>query len=249
MAKRFKLTLEYDGGAFAGWQRQEAGVTTVQGVLEQAIAQFTGATVTLHVAGRTDAGVHAIGQVAHCDIADDAMTEKTMRDAINAHVRPHPVAVLKAEMVGDDFHARFSATRRRYRYRVCNRRAPPVLEAATSWHIMKPLNCAAMHEAAQLLRGQHDFSTFRAQHCQSNSPVKTLDALSITQQGELVVFETTARSFLYHQVRNMVGTLSLVGLEQWSIADFAAAFKAADRRAGGPTAPPHGLIFLGPEYC
>lgn len=246
---RFKLTLEYLGHGFAGWQRQEAGIITVQGVLEQAIKGFSGEEVTLHCAGRTDAGVHAQGQVVHCDFRRTDISVKTVRDAINALVRPHPVAVLDAELVGEDFHARFSAVRRHYRYRICNRRAPPVLEAATSWHVPHPIDIPAMQTAADLLIGRHDFSTFRAQHCQSNSPIKTLDALTVTRDGEMILFETTARSFLYHQVRNMVGTLALVGHGQWSLADFTEAFKAADRRRGGPTAPPQGLIFLGPDYA
>ncbi|MGB4102035.1 MAG: tRNA pseudouridine(38-40) synthase TruA [Alphaproteobacteria bacterium] len=245
---RYKLTLEYDGTNFAGWQRQEDGVTTVQGVLEQAIARFTGEQVTLHVAGRTDAGVHAVGQVAHGDLTRADVTPETMRDAVNFHVRPHRVAVLAAEAVDENFHARFSATARAYRYVILNRRAPPVLDAAFVWHIQRPLDAAAMQMAASTLLGQHDFSTFRAQHCQAQSPVKTLDTLTVTRDGEKVIISARARSFLYHQVRNMVGTLALIGQGQWSQEDFIRAFAACDRTQGGPTAPAQGLCFLGPTY-
>lgn len=248
MAKRFKLTLEYDGSGFAGWQRQEDGITTVQGVLEQAIFAATGERVTLQVAGRTDAGVHALGQVAHADIARDDVTEKLMRDALNFHVRPHPVAVLAAELVDENFHARHNATARRYRYQICNRQAPPVLHGKQAWHVIKPLDVAAMQAAAALLIGKHDFSTFRAQHCQANSPIRTLDRLAVSRQDNWVTIEAQARSFLYHQVRNMVGTLCLVGHGQWSLAQFSAAFQAANRTQGGPTAPAQGLCFLGPVY-
>lgn len=248
MAKRFKLTLEYDGAGFAGWQRQEDGIVTVQGVLEQAIFASTGESVTLHVAGRTDAGVHALGQVAHVDIAREDVTEKLMRDALNFHVRPHPVAVLAAALVDETFHARHSATARRYRYQICNRRAPPVIQRPYAWHVVKELDVPAMQAAAALLIGKHDFSTFRAQHCQATSPIRTLDQLVVTRQGEWITIEAQARSFLYHQVRNMVGTLCLVGHGQWSLAQFTAAFQAADRTQGGPTAPAQGLLFLGPGY-
>ncbi len=247
-ARRFKLTLEYDGSSFAGWQRQEDGITTVQGVLEQAIFASTGERVTLQVAGRTDAGVHALGQVAHVDIRRPSVTEKMMRDALNFHVRPHPVAVLAAQEVDVGFHARHSATARRYRYKICNRRAPPVLHGKYSWHVIKSLDVAVMQVAAALLIGKHDFSTFRAQHCQAVSPIRTLDQLTVMRQGEWVTFDVQARSFLYHQVRNMVGTLCLVGHSQWSLTEFTAAFHAADRTQGGPTAPASGLFFLGPEY-
>lgn len=245
---RYKLTLEYDGTDFAGWQRQDDGVTTVQGVLEQAILRFSGERVTLHVAGRTDAGVHAVGQVAHVDLMRGDVKPDTMRDAVNFHVRPHRIAVLDAALAPEDFHARFSAVSRAYRYTILNRRAPPTLEYGLVWHIQRPLDQEAIQRAADLLLGQHDFSTFRAQHCQAQSPVKTLDELAVRRAGESIIITARARSFLYHQVRNMVGTLSLVGTGQWSLADFSRAFAACDRTQGGPTAPPQGLCFLGPEY-
>lgn len=248
MARRYKLTLEYDGADFAGWQRQAEGVTTVQSVLEHAIAQLTGEKAGLHVAGRTDAGVHALGQVAHVDLMREDVAAATMRDGVNFHVRPHRVAVLVAEPVDENFHARFSAVSRAYRYRIVNRRAPPVIDAAYAWHIQRPLDVAAMQKAADLLIGKHDFSTFRAQFCQAQSPVRTLDALRVAQDGEIITITARSRSFLYHQVRNMAGTLSLVGSGRWSHDDFVRAFKVCDRRQGGPTAPAHGLFFLGPDY-
>jgi tRNA pseudouridine38-40 synthase len=246
MIQRWKLTLEYDGGGFCGWQRQAHDIS-VQQVLEDAVQKFCGGAVTLHVAGRTDAGVHARAQVAHVDIAKET-TADTVREALNFHVRPHKVSVLHVETVPQSFHARFSAQQRSYRYQIINRRAPPALLGGHAWHVPKPLALPPMQEAARLLLGQHDFSTFRATHCQSNSPIKTLDRLDIRIGGELVIFETEARSFLYHQVRNMVGTLVMVGNGQWSLNDFRAAFAARDRSRGGPTAPPHGLFFWGVSY-
>lgn len=243
---RWKLTLEYEGSGFCGWQRQAHGVS-VQQTLEEAIAKFAQETVTLHVAGRTDAGVHARGQVAHFDLQKDADAD-TVRDAINFHVRPHRVAVLRAEAVGDDFHARFGALARRYRYTVVNREAPLALMADQAWQIRRPLALRPMQEAASLLLGQHDFSTFRASNCQAKSPIRTLDALDIAQDGEIFTFATRARSFLYHQVRNMVGSLALVGTGRWSVATFAAALAAADRAQGGPTAPAQGLCFWDVAY-
>ena len=243
---RWKLTLEYDGTNFCGWQRQENGLS-VQQALEEAIQKFSGESVTLFAAGRTDAGVHAKAQVVHGDLAKDTNAD-TVRDAINFHLKPHRIAVLKAEPVAGDFHARFGATSRRYRYQIIHRRAPPALLADFAWHVPKPLDLAPMQEAAKLLLGKHDFSTFRAQNCQSNSPIKTLDAFEIAREDELVLFNCRARSFPYHQVRNMVGTLVLVGTGQWTLEDFKAAFAACDRKAGGPTAPAHGLFFWQVEY-
>jgi len=199
------------------------------------------------VAGRTDAGVHARGQVAHFDLARETDAD-TVRDAINFHVKPHRVAVRFAEHVNENFHARFSALSRTYRYHLLNRRAPPVLLAEQAWHVARPLALEPMREAAKTLIGKHDFSTFRAANCQSNSPLKTLDFLGVVQEGELFTVTTRAKSFLYRQVRNMVGTLVLVGTGQWSLADFTAAFAAADRTKGGPTAPAHGLCFWEVEY-
>lgn len=243
---RWKLTIEYDGTGFCGWQRQAHDIS-VQQVLEEAIQKFSGENVTLHVAGRTDAGVHARGQAAHFDLAKEASAD-TVRDAINFHARPHRVVVLEAQAVDEKFHARFGAVSRSYRYQIINRRAPLALMADFAWHVPKPLTLAAMTQAAQLLIGQHDFSTFRAQNCQSNSPVKTLDQLDVKQEGHMVIIDTRARSFLYHQVRNMVGTLVLVGTGQWSVDNFDAAFKAQDRSKGGPTAPAHGLFFWSVDY-
>jgi tRNA pseudouridine38-40 synthase len=243
---RWKLTLEYDGGGFCGWQRQAHGIS-VQQTLEEAVQKFSGEDVTLHVAGRTDAGVHAMAQVAHFDLAK-ATDAEVVRDAVNFHVRPHKVAVLKAEAVSDEFHARFSALARIYRYRIVNRRAPPVLEAAFAWHVPKPLDLAPMRDAAKLLIGYHDFSTFRAQDCQSNSPIKTLDALDVSAEGEDIIFAVRARSFLYHQVRNMVGAVAMVGSRQWTVDNFSTAFAAKDRSKGGPTAPSHGLFFWEATY-
>ncbi|MFY9288111.1 MAG: tRNA pseudouridine(38-40) synthase TruA [Alphaproteobacteria bacterium] len=244
--KRWKLTIEYDGTHFCGWQRQ-AHDLSVQQVLEEAIQKFSGETVGLHVAGRTDAGVHARAQVAHFDLEKETTTD-TVRDAINFYAKPHRAVVLKAEQVSDEFHARFSALNRRYQYQVLNRRALPALQADYVWHVPKPLEIAPMQEAANLLIGQHDFSTFRAHNCQSNSPIKTMDQITIEQIGEMIYFNTQARSFLYHQVRNMVGTLVMVGNGQWSVNDFKDAFDAKDRTKGGPTAPPQGLFFCGVTY-
>ncbi|MGE3623688.1 MAG: tRNA pseudouridine(38-40) synthase TruA [Bdellovibrionales bacterium] len=243
---RWKLTLEYDGTDFRGWQRQAHDVS-VQQVVEEAIEKFSGETVTIHVAGRTDAGVHARAQVAHVDLAKETEAG-VIRDALNFHVRPHRVSVLNVEEVPESFHARFEVKARSYRYQILNRRGPPALFADHVWHLPKPLAIEPMQEAAKILIGKHDFSTFRAQHCQSNSPIRTLDALDVYADGELILFHTRARSFLYHQVRNMVGTLVMVGNGQWSIDDFKSAFAAKDRKAGGPTAPPQGLFFWEVEY-
>jgi tRNA pseudouridine38-40 synthase len=243
---RWKITVEYDGTGFCGWQRQ-AHDLSVQQVLEDAIHKFSGERVTLHVAGRTDAGVHALANAAHFDLEKDTDAD-TVRDAVNFHARPHKVVILNVETVSSEFHARFSALGRSYRYRIINRRAPPALLADHSWHVAKPLAVAPMQEAANLLIGHHDFSTFRAQNCQSNSPLKTLDRLDIAAEGEMIIVDTAARSFLYHQVRNMVGTLALVGTDQWTVDDFRKAFGARDRSKGGPTAPPQGLFFRGVSY-
>ncbi len=243
---RWKITLEYEGSGFCGWQRQ-AHDLSVQQVVEEAIQKFSGETVNLFAAGRTDAGVHARGQVAHFDLVKNTDAD-TVRDAVNFYVKPHRVAIRLAECVNEDFHARFSALSRTYRYHILNRRAPPVLLAEQAWHVPKPLKLEPMREAAKMLIGKHDFSTFRAANCQSNAPIKTLDFLGIVQEGELFTITTRAKSFLYHQVRNMTGTLVLVGTGQWSLADFTAAFAAADRTKGGPTAPAQGLCFWEVEY-
>lgn len=243
---RWKLTLEYDGTAFCGWQRQD-NAPSVQQSIEEAIFSFCGEEVRLHVAGRTDAGVHARAQVAHADILKQTDAD-TVQGALNFYLKNKPISVLKVEAVSDEFHARFSALRRHYLYRVLARRAPLALEAARATHFNKPLFLPPMQQAAALLVGHHDFSTFRAQNCQSNSPVKTLERAHIEEDGEEFRFTFSARSFLYHQVRNMVGSLFLVGTGQWQVGDFEAAFRACDRKKGGPTAPPQGLYFMGVDY-
>jgi tRNA pseudouridine38-40 synthase len=243
---RWKLTIEYDGAPFSGWQRQENG-PSVQASVEHAIAKLTGETVTITAAGRTDAGVHALGQVAHADIAK-AFAPAKMRDALNAHLRPHPVAILHAEVAGDDFHARFAATARHYLYRIVNRRSPLTLDAGKAWLVQVELDAAAMHEAAQRLVGNHDFTTFRAAECQAKSPVKTLDMLRVSRAGEEIHIEASARSFLHHQVRSMVGTLRLVGAAKWTPDDVGAALAARDRAACGPVAPPDGLYLVRVDY-
>ena len=229
---RYKLTIEYDGAGLVGWQRQENG-PSVQAALEDAIAKFCGEQVTVYGAGRTDAGVHALGQVAHIDLAMEAPAD-TVRDAINAHLRPAAIAVLAAEIAPVDFHARFDAIRRHYRYRILNRRAPPALERGRVWHVGAPCDAGAMHEAGQILVGKHDFSSFRAAECQAKSPVKTLDAITVSRRGEEIEIAARARSFLHHQVRNIVGTLRLIGEGKWSPDDLTAALAAKDRARGGP---------------
>jgi tRNA pseudouridine38-40 synthase len=243
---RWKLTLEYDGARFVGWQRQDNG-PSVQAALESAVQAFSVEAVTVHGAGRTDAGVHAAGQVAHIDLAKDT-TADTVRDAINFHLKPDPVAVLSAEAVDEDFHARFSATMRHYRYRILNRRAPAALTRGHVWHVGVPLDPAAMHDAAQRLVGKHDFTSFRAVACQADSPVKTLDALSVTADGEEIHIYARARSFLHHQVRNVAGTLKLVGEGKWMADDVTAALAARDRSRAGPTAPAEGLCLIRVDY-
>ncbi len=243
---RYKLTLEYDGRAFVGWQRQANG-PSVQAGLEEAVLLFCGETVTAVAAGRTDAGVHALGQVAQIDLAREVATDQ-LRDALNFHLRPRPVAVLAAERAPEAFHARFSAVLRRYRYRIVNRRAPLVLDAGRAWRVAQPLDAEAMHRAAQHLIGRHDFTSFRASLCQAASPVKTLDRLLVERTGEEIVVRTEARSFLHHQVRNMVGSLKLVGEGRWSEADLVRALEARDRRAAGPTAPAEGLYLTEVRY-
>ena len=243
---RFKLTLEYDGASFVGWQRQDNGMS-VQQALEEAVYKTCAEEVTAHAAGRTDAGVHATGQVAHVDVEKDFTAEK-LQAALNFHLKPWPVSIVTAEVAPPDFHARFSATGRAYLYRIINRRPPLTLEERRAWLVNAPLDAAAMHDAAQVLIGKHDFSTFRASLCQAQSPVKTLTRLSVSRAGEEIDFVVEARSFLHHQVRNMVGTLRLVGEGKWSKADVRAALEARDRTKGGPTAPSHGLYLTGVKY-
>jgi tRNA pseudouridine38-40 synthase len=243
---RWRLSIEFDGRPFMGWQRQDHG-PSVQQRLEEAIERMTGEQATVHAAGRTDAGVHALAMAAHVDIAKQ-VTEHRLREGLNALIRPDPIAVLSAEAVADDWHARFSCIGRRYLYRILNRRAPPALERDRVWHIGIPLDVAPMVEGAALLVGRHDFTTFRSVHCQSDSPVKTLDRLEVRREGDEVRIEAAARSFLQHQVRSMVGCLALVGRGEWRPVDIGAALEARDRAALGFNAPPEGLYFAEALY-
>jgi len=243
---RYKLTIEYDGTPFVGWQVQGHG-TTVQGVLTAAFAALCGHDVKVAGAGRTDAGVHALGQVAHVDLAKDWRPDR-VRDAVNAHLRPHPVAVLAAEKVPDGFDARFSAKQRHYLYRIVNRRADLALDRLRAWRVPRRLDVAAMHAAAQQLIGKHDFTTFRSTECQAKSPVKTLDQLDVIRAGDDVHVSTSARSFLHNQVRSMVGSLVQVGDGKWSADDLAAALAARDRARCGTVAPPEGLYLVRVDY-
>jgi tRNA pseudouridine38-40 synthase len=243
---RYRLTIEYDGTGLVGWQRQPNGLS-VQAALEAAVEKFCGERVTVHGAGRTDAGVHALAQCAHVDLAREAPAE-TIRGALNHHLRPASIVVLAVEIAPADFHARISATGRVYRYRILNRRPPPMIDRMRVWHVAPPLDLAAMQAGAAHLVGHHDFSTFRDSLCQAKSPVKTLDALELTRVGDEIHIEAQARSFLHHQVRNMAGTLKLVGLGQWRPADVATALARRDRRAGGPTAPAEGLYLVEVGY-
>jgi len=243
---RYKLTVEYDGAPFAGWQIQ-ADQVTVQGVLTAAIEALSGDRTLVQGAGRTDAGVHARAQVAHVDLTKEWDTD-TVRDALNAHLRPHPVAVLSAERVADDFNARTSAIKRHYLYRIINRRSDLTLDAGRAWRVPRVLDTKAMHAAAQRLVGKHDFTTFRSTECQAKSPVKTLDTLSVARDGDEVGITAVARSFLHNQVRSMVGSLVAVGEGKWSADDLAGALAARDRTACGPVAPPDGLYLMRVDY-
>ena len=243
---RYKLTLEYDGTPFVGWQVQAAGAS-VQGQVEAALFSLSGERFTPRGAGRTDAGVHARGQVAHIDLAKDWPVDK-IRDGLNFHLKPDPIVVLEAALVDDEFDARFSATQRHYKYHVINRRGRLALERHRAWHVARPLDSALMNEAAAYFVGQHDFTTFRSAHCQAKSPVKSLDGFSVEADGELIVFSVSARSFMHNQVRSMVGSLLEVGLGKWAPQDIAKALLAKDRALCGPVAPADGLYFWQVDY-
>jgi len=243
---RYKLIIEYDGTPFVGWQRQD-GQMSVQGRLAQAVKDFSGEDVVPNGAGRTDAGVHASGQVAHFDLHKDWAPGK-VRDALNAQLRPEPVSVLTCEKTADDFDARFSATARHYLYRIIARRSPLALERNRAWGVFRPLDARAMHEAAQALVGHHDFTTFRSTECQAASPEKTLDHLEVSRHGEVIRVEASARSFLHNQVRSMVGSLKAVGEGRWTKTDLEKALAARDRAACGPVAPACGLYLVKVDY-
>ena len=243
---RFRLAVEYDGSPFMGWQRQDHG-PSVQQAIEEAVSAVTGEAAAVHAAGRTDAGVHAIAMAAHVDVEREIAAFRLM-EGLNARLRPLPVAILAAEEAAEDWHARFSCVGRRYVYRIVNRRAPLALEAKRAWQVKVPLDAETMHAAAQALVGRHDFTTFRSAHCQSESPVKTLDRLDVVRTGERIEVHAAARSFLHHQVRSMVGCLEMVGRGKWSAEDLKAALEAKDRAALGFNAPPDGLYFAEAVY-
>jgi len=243
---RYRLDIEYDGRGFHGFQAQ-AELPTVQGAVERAVQGFCGQTLRLQAAGRTDTGVHALQQVVHVDL-DKAWSPEVVRDALNAHLVPEPIAVLEATLVPDDFHARFSAKGRRYLYRIVNRMAPPTLDQGRVWHVKKPLDAAAMAEAAKALIGHHDFTTFRDVDCQAKSPMKTLDMAQVRREGREIWLAFGARSFLHRQVRSMTGTLAEVGAGRWTVDDVRAALDARDRKACGPVAPAGGLYLAAVDY-
>jgi tRNA pseudouridine38-40 synthase len=244
---RYRITVEYDGTPFVGWQIQING-PSVAGTIADALGRLTGRETAVYGAGRTDAGVHAMGQVAHFDL-ERSWDPLKLREGLNACLRPAPVSVLQVSETGDDFHARYSAARRHYLYRILNRRAPPALEVNRLWHVNQPLDESAMHRAAQCLVGSHDFTTFRSAECQAASPVKTLDRLTVIRQGDIIEIAAAARSFLHNQVRSMVGSLKLVGGGKWSPPDLERALAAKDRAACGPVAPPHGLYLVAVDYA
>jgi tRNA pseudouridine38-40 synthase len=243
---RYRLTLEYDGRPYCGFQAQ-AALPSVQASLERAIEAFCGERLRVQAAGRTDTGVHATGQVIHVDLTK-AWAADVVRDALNAHLSPEPIAVLAAALAPDDFHARFSAVGRRYLYRILSRRAPAALDKGRVWRLKGALDAEAMDAAAQALVGRHDFTTFRDAHCQAKSPVKTLEAVRVWREGEEVRLEFSARSFLHRQVRSMTGSLAEVGLGRWRPEALKTALEARDRAACGPVAPPDGLYLVGVEY-
>ena len=243
---RYRLLVEYDGRPYHGFQAQ-AALASVQGSIERAVKAFCGEALRLQAAGRTDAGVHALGQVVHIDLEKDWKPE-VVRNALNAHLVPEPISILEASVAPDGWHARFSATERRYLYRILNRASPPALDQGRVWHVKKPLDAGAMHEAAQVLVGHHDFTTFRDLGCQAKSPMKTLDLATVRREGAEVVLEFASRSFLHRQVRSMTGTLAEVGVGRWKAGDVKAALEARDRKACGPVAPAEGLYLTGVAY-
>ncbi|HEX6865633.1 MAG TPA: tRNA pseudouridine(38-40) synthase TruA [Caulobacteraceae bacterium] len=243
---RYRLLVEYDGRPYRGYQAQ-GDLPSVQTSIERAIKAFCGEALRLQAAGRTDTGVHATGQVLHVDLEKD-WKPAVVRDALNAHLVPEPIAILAVDIPGGDWHARFSAKERRYEYRVLNRKSPPALDQGRVWHVKKPLDAAAMHTAAQVLVGKHDFTTFRDVQCQAKSPVKTLDIATVRRDGDYVLLEFASRSFLHRQVRSMTGSLVEVGAGRWSGEDLKAALDARDRKACGPVAPADGLYFTGVSY-
>jgi len=243
---RFRLTVEYDGRPYMGWQRQPHG-PSVQGAIEDAVQRIFGEAVAVHAAGRTDAGVHARGMVAHLDL-ERGITPFRLLGALNAGLRPNAVSIIACEIVPTDFHARFSCIGRHYEYRIVNRRSPLTFEQGLAWRLPMPLDAGVMHDAAQCLTGRHDFTTFRSAHCQAESPVRTLDRLDVVRDGNTIVVQASARSFLHHQVRSMVGCLSLVGRGKWSAGDLKAALEASDRTRLGLNAPPDGLYFMRADY-
>ena len=245
---RYRLRIEYDGTPYVGWQRQDNG-PSVQGAIEAAILSLTGEAVSIRGAGRTDSGVHAMGQVAHADLSRN-WQEHTLRNALNAHLgmARERVAILDAAEVPDDFDARFSAKKRHYLYRIVSRKAPLALEANRAWFVAKDLDHEAMHAAGQMLVGRHDFTTFRAAQCQANSPVRTIDRLEVTRSGDLIEIRVCAQSFLHNQIRSFAGTLKLAGEGKWTVEDVRAALEARDRKACGPVAPPDGLYFMAVDY-
>ena len=243
---RYKLTVEYDGTPFCGWQRQKDRMS-VQQALEEAIFRFSGEEAVTQASGRTDAGVHALGQVVHFDLSTDRDPFR-VREALNYHLRPNPVAVVECVLVDETFEARFSALARHYEYRILTRRAPPALERNHVWHVPMPLDAEVMHEAAQRILGRHDFTTFRSSECQAKSPIRTLDHFAVRRELDHIVVTASARSFLHHQVRSMVGALKLVGEGKWTPDDFRAALDAADRSRCGGMAPSTGLFFVKVDY-